>query len=368
MTIHMKTLFRPFPKLTTERLILRSLSLDDAPEMLVQRSDERIRRFTETKKAENLAEAAAFIEQIQNAVANGESILWAICPKGEEKLIGTICLWNLNPENQVAELGYTLHPDLWGKGFASEAAAAVIDFGFAKMGAVYLEAGCMTGNDASIRLLQKQGFVKTGTEDKYEIFGLCRPPMGQFLLETERLSLREITPDDAPFLFDLFNSPGWIENIGDRKVHNLDDARKYIIHRLFAGYHKFGFGFWMIERKSDAMPLGMAGLVKRDFLDDVDIGYALLPQFYDQGYAVEAASAVMDFAKRKLALPRLAAIAIEANKPSLRVLEKIGLRFERMIQVPGDEEALMLWGVALSSIYYLNPFDPVAEDDWEVLK
>ncbi len=341
----MKTLFKPFPNLTTERLLLRPLLLEDAPEMLIQRSDERIRRFTETKKAENLADVTAFIQLIQNNVEKDESILWAICPQGEEKLIGTICLWNLDNEKQVAELGYTLHPDHWGKGLASEAAAAVIEFGFAKMGAIYIEAGCMTGNDASIRLLQKQGFVKIGTEDKYKIFALCRPPLGQFLLETERLSLREITPDDAPFLFELLNSPGWIENIGDRKVYNLDDARKYIIHRLFAAYRRFGFGFWVMERKTDGIPVGIAGLVKRDFLDDVDIGYALLPDFYGQSYAVEAARGVMDFAKRKLALPRLAAILIEKNKPSQRVVEKIGLRFERKLIAPGEEEELMLYRV-----------------------
>ncbi|MCF8245086.1 MAG: GNAT family N-acetyltransferase [Saprospiraceae bacterium] len=339
----MQTLFAPFPSLTTERLLLRPLKLEDAPEMLVQRSDERILRFTEAKKAADLADATAFIEKIQAAV----SAYWAICPLGEDKLIGTICLWNLNTEKQVAELGYTLHPDHWGKGLASEAVTAVIDFGFAKMGATYLEAGCMTGNEASIRLLKKQGFVKTGVEDKYEIFALCRPPLGQFLLETERLSLREITPDDAPFILELLNTPDWIANIGDRQVRNLDDARKYIIHRLFSAYRKFGFGFWLMERKTDGIPVGIAGLVKRDFLDDVDIGYALMPSFHGHGYAVEAAKAVLNIAKRKLALPRLAAITIESNKPSQQVLEKIGLRFERIITVPGDEEELMLWGIDL---------------------
>ncbi|MBI1223862.1 MAG: GNAT family N-acetyltransferase [Bacteroidetes bacterium] len=203
----------------------------------------------------------------------------------------------------------------------------------------------MTGNDVSIHLLQKQGFVKIGKEDKYEILALCRPPLGQFVLETERLKLREITPDDAQFYYNLLNSPGWLENIGDRKVYNLDDARKYIIHRLFSAYRNFGFGFWVMERKTDGVPVGVAGLVKRDFLDDVDMGYALLPEFYGKGYAVEAADAVLNFAKQKLALPRLAAILIESNKPSQRVVEKIGLRFERKFIAPGDEEELMLFGV-----------------------
>ena len=240
-----------------------------------------------------------------------------------------------------------MHPDYWGQGLTSEAVKAVIDFGFATMGANIIEAFSNDQNLASIRLLEKLGFVKTGNVEKYRIYALCRPPLGTVQLETERLRLREITPDDAPFLLELLNTPDWLANIGDRNVRNLDDARKYAINRIFAAYRRFGFGFYVMERKSDDALIGNCGLVKRDFLDDVDIGYAILPQFYGQGYAVEAAIAVLDFAKQKLMLPRIAAITIESNKPSQRVLEKIGLRFERMISVPEDEEELMLWGIDL---------------------
>ncbi len=342
----MQTHFSPFPTLTTERLELRQLTLADAPEILLQRSDPRILQFIEIEKAVTVADATAFIKKIEANVAAGKGPYWALCPKGETKLVGTICLWNLDLEKHTAEVGYSLHPDHWGRGFAMEALAAVVDFGFAKMGANILEAFPNAENRPSIRLLEKSGFVKTGMDGKFAVYALCRPPLGEVILETERLRLREITPADAPFLLELLNTPDWLANIGDRKVRNLDDARKYAIYRLFLAYRRFGFGFYVMERKSDKALIGNCGLIKRDYLDDVDIGYAILPQFYGNGYAVEAATAVLDFAKQKLKLPRIAAITIESNKPSQRVLEKIGLRFERMITVTGDEEELMLWGMA----------------------
>lgn len=341
----MKTYFPVFPALSTKRLTLKAIGEIDIPTIFVHRSDERMLKYTEISKAKSLDDAAKFISIINENNANGESLYWGIYQVDSNELIGTACLWNFDTEKGMTELGYSLHPDFWGKGLASEAVNAVVDFGFEKMGINVIQAFSHRENIPSLNLLTRLGFVKTGDEDNCAVFALCRPPLGQFLLETERLSLREIMPNDAPFLLELLNTPDWIANIGDRKVHNLDDARKYIIHRLKAAYQKFGFGFWLLERKTDSVPVGIAGLVKRDFLEDVDIGYALLPRFYGQGYAVEAAEAIMSFAKQKLALPRLAAITIETNKPSQRVLEKIGLRFEQMFQAPDDEEELMLYGV-----------------------
>ncbi len=341
----MQTYFSPIPTLTTERLLLRPLRDSDAPEIFIQRSDERIIQYTAIPKALDINDAVNFIDRILDFAEKGESIYWAICRKGEQKLIGTICLWHLDMEKTTAEIGYSLHPDFWGMGLTTEAVRAVVEFGFTAMGANVIEAYSNAQNLASIKLLEKTGFAKIGTEENHSIYALCRPPLGGVLLETERLRLREITPDDAPFLLELLNSPGWHTNIGDRGVHNLDDARKYAIYRIWLICRLKGFSFNLLERKTDSALLGMCGLIKRDFLDDVDIGYALLPQYFGQGYAVEAAKAVSNFAKETLKLPRLAAITIESNKPSQRVLEKIGLRFERMIAVPDDEEELMLWGV-----------------------
>lgn len=343
----MKTHFVPLPIIQTDRLTLRPFLDSDAKAMQIMRSDERLLKYTEVTKAKTLEDAAAFIQTINTNDEAGESVNWAICLKGDPELIGTICLWNLNPEKGTAEAGYSIHADHWRKGYASEAFSAIIDFGFQTMEANLIEAYSNAKNEASIRLLDKFGFLKTGKEGKYSIYTRCRPPLGKLLLETDRLRLREITPDDAPFLLELLNTPDWLNNIGDRNVRSIEDARKYAIYRLMAAYHKFGFGFYVMERKSDGAKTGMCGLVKRDFLDDIDIGYALLPEFYGQGYAVEAAAAILDFAKQNLKLHRIVAITIESNRPSQRVLEKIGLRFERKFFAPGDEEELMLWGVDL---------------------
>ncbi|MBK9014916.1 MAG: GNAT family N-acetyltransferase [Saprospiraceae bacterium] len=346
----MQTHFAPYPNLYTDRLELRPFQDLDAPEIFLQRSDERILQHISIQKAETLEDALAFIHLIEKNMENGEGMNWAICLKDETKLIGTICLWNFQPEKSIAELGYSLHPDHWGKGYASEALAAVVDFGFEKIGAAILEAYVQTANIASVKLLEKAGFVKTGVEEIYSVYALCRPPLGAVIMETERLRLREIIPgDDAPYLLELLNTPDWLANIGDRNVRNLDDARKYAIYRIWLNCRLKGFSFYVLERKTDSAKLGMCGLIKRDYLDDVDIGYALLPQFYGQGYVVEAAAAVLNFGKQDLKLPRLEAITIESNKPSQRVLEKVGLRFERIITVPGDGEELMLLGVALGT-------------------
>src|SRR5437762_12680729 len=117
------------------------------------------------------------------------------------------------------------------------------------------------------------------------------------VIETERLQLRRLSVDDAEFILRLLNEPSFIQNIGDRGVRTLDDARSYILKGPVASYEKFGFGLWMIETKARATPIGICGLLKREVLEDVDIGYALLPEFCSQGYALESASAVMSYAR-----------------------------------------------------------------------
>lgn len=341
----MKTLFSPFPIFETERLLLRALDETDGPAMFIHRTDVLMNQYIDREKPKTLEDAVAFIRDVQKGIELGNAIAWGICLKGEPGIIGSVCLWNLDTENLTAELGYSMHPDHWGNGYMSEAVAVILDFGFGEMAAAIIQAYTLPANLASVKLLERQGFVKTGHEDSHDIFTLIQPPIWENLPETERLQLRGIRPDDAQFLFDLLNSPDWIANIGDRKVHDLDAARRYAIYRIYLGYRKSGFGFWLMERKSDSALLGMCGLIKRDFLDDVDIGYALLPQYYGQGYAVEAAKAVSNFAKETLQLPSLAAITIESNKPSQRVLEKLGMRFERSIIIPEDNEELLVFRV-----------------------
>jgi RimJ/RimL family protein N-acetyltransferase len=337
----------PFSTLTTERLLLRPFLESDAPEILVQRSDDRIIQFTDITKAVDLDDAVLFILKIQNLVEKGESVIWAICLLGHDTLIGTICIWNIDWERSVGEVGFSLHPDYWGQGIASEALDEVISVGFDKMGIEVLEAGSQHENIASIRLLEKKGFLKTGEEEKYSLFALCRPPLGTVVMETERMLLKEIMPDDAPFLLALLNSPGWLKNIGDRQVRTVEDARKYLIYKIFLVCRTKGFSFYVLHSKRDKTNIGICGLVKRDFMEDVDIGYALLPEYYGQGFAIEAAQAVKGYAMQHLKLKKLAAIVLESNLSSIKLLEKLGMRFKRKIAVPPDGGELMLFAMDL---------------------
>jgi RimJ/RimL family protein N-acetyltransferase len=165
------------------------------------------------------------------------------------------------------------------------------------------------------------------------------------ILETERLLLRQFTTDDAQFIFELLNEPSWIQNIGDRNIRTMEDAPAYIVNGPRASYEKNGFGLWLIVLKETGESIGMCGLIRRDNLEDVDIGYALLPKFWSKGYAVEAARAVKDYAKNVIGLKRLVAIVDPANEGSIRVLEKLGLSYERTVRLSADDIDLKLFAI-----------------------
>ena len=167
------------------------------------------------------------------------------------------------------------------------------------------------------------------------------------ILETDRLILRQLTTDDAEFIFELLNDPSFIQNIGDRHIQTLDDACAYILNGPVKSYEKNGFGLYLIVLKETNESIGMCGLIRRENLDDVDIGYALLPRFWSKGYAVEAARATKTYAKDAVGLKRIVAIVDPANDASIRVLEKIGLKFERMIRLSADDIDLKLFAVDL---------------------
>jgi RimJ/RimL family protein N-acetyltransferase len=164
------------------------------------------------------------------------------------------------------------------------------------------------------------------------------------VLETDRLVLRHLTLDDAQFMFRLVNEPSWLRFIGDRGVRSVDDAREYLRNGALASYAQHGFGLYMTELKDTLQPIGICGLVKRDTLPDVDVGFALLPESAGNGYAQEAAAGAMAHA-RQIGLKRVVAITKPDNHGSIRVLENIGLRFERLIRpvADGDELALYAW-------------------------
>jgi RimJ/RimL family protein N-acetyltransferase len=167
------------------------------------------------------------------------------------------------------------------------------------------------------------------------------------ILETERLLLRQLTTDDAEFILELLNDPSFIRNIGDRNVRTIDDACSYILNGPVASYAKNGFGLYLVVLKETNESIGMCGLIKRDALEDVDIGYALLPRYWSKGYAFEAARATKEYARKVIGLNRIIAIVDPVNAGSIRVLEKIGLYYETMVRLSADDIDLKLFGAEL---------------------
>jgi ribosomal-protein-alanine N-acetyltransferase len=166
-------------------------------------------------------------------------------------------------------------------------------------------------------------------------------------LETPRLFLRRITLDDADLLLAIWNDPAFVRNVGDRGVRTLEQARDAARSGALRLYADHGFGPYAMVRRSDETRVGICGLFKRDNLDHPDIGFALLPEYCGIGLAAEAAMAVLDHARDELCLERLTGIVSPANKPSIRLLEKLGLSFSRMITMPGDEHEVCLYSRAL---------------------
>jgi RimJ/RimL family protein N-acetyltransferase len=162
-------------------------------------------------------------------------------------------------------------------------------------------------------------------------------------LETSRLILRPFSLEDAAFVLELVNDPDWLANIGDRKVRTLEDARNYLRRGTLAMYERMGFGMYVVTLKGSGESIGTCGLIKREELEDVDIGFAFLPAFRGRGFAFESAAAVLEYGTTVLGLKRIVAIVSAANQPSIRLLEKIGLRFERTIRFPGDEDEIPLY-------------------------
>lgn len=173
------------------------------------------------------------------------------------------------------------------------------------------------------------------------------------VIETERLALRRLSAGDAAFVLGLLNEPSFLRFVGDKGVRTLDDARAYINGGPVDSYERFGWGLYLVLLKDDGsrggsedprqeIPIGICGLVKRDALEDVDIGFAFLPAYWSQGYAVESAASVLTYARTVLGLKRVVAVTSPDNFSSIHVLEKLGLRFEKMVRLSDDGPELKL--------------------------
>ena len=161
-------------------------------------------------------------------------------------------------------------------------------------------------------------------------------------LDTDRLELLPFTEGDADFVFRLLNEPSFLRNIGDRGVHDLETARRYIEDGPVASYARHGHGLMRVVRKADGEALGMCGVLKRDTLPDPDIGFSFFPAFWSQGYALESVCAVMRQARDALGVGRILAITTRDNKPSIRLLAKLGFRFDKMITMGTEELRLFV--------------------------
>ena len=166
------------------------------------------------------------------------------------------------------------------------------------------------------------------------------------VLETERLFLRRFSSANAEFILELLNQPSFLRYIGDKAVRNTVDAINYIQSGPVASYERFGFGLYLVELKDTAEPIGMCGLLKRDSLLDVDVGFAFLPAYWSRGYAFEAAAAVMNYGREVLGLRRIVAITSLDNEASMRLLEKLGLKSEGLIKLAEDQPEVRLFGTS----------------------
>ena len=163
------------------------------------------------------------------------------------------------------------------------------------------------------------------------------------VFETDRLVLRRLTVDDAPFILRLLNEPSFLQHIGDRGVRNLADAKQYLLSGPIASYERHGFGLFLVELKEGRAPIGICGLLKRDALDDVDLGFAFVPESWSKGYAFESTTATLAYAHDAQHLKRVVAITSPDNVASINLLVKLGFYFDRMVLMPGEKTEVKLF-------------------------
>ena len=165
----------------------------------------------------------------------------------------------------------------------------------------------------------------------------------EIIIETQRLILRKFTIDDAAFMLELLNTPDWLRFIGDRNVRTLEEAEQYLLNGNIRSYQEYGFGFYVVVIKETQESIGICGIVKREGLEDVDIGFAFFEQFMGMGYGYESSSAVLNYALNDLKIKRIVAIVDPENVVSIALIKKIGMQFEKMIQLSHKDTELMLF-------------------------
>jgi ribosomal-protein-alanine N-acetyltransferase len=169
-------------------------------------------------------------------------------------------------------------------------------------------------------------------------------------IQTDRLTIRWFDLSDAPFILRLVNEPAWLEHIGDKGVDSVQVAENYLTTGPIAMYGRYGFGLNLVLLEENQEPIGMCGLLKRDWLEDVDLGFAYLEEFWGQGLGKESVEAMMSYARKAFHLERVVAITSSKNTRSERLLSGVGFRFDREIRLSPDSDQLNLWSRELENI------------------
>lgn len=167
------------------------------------------------------------------------------------------------------------------------------------------------------------------------------------ITQTSRLILRQVDTDDAAFIMALLNDSSFLQYVGDKQVGNLESAKNYIREGPVASYAIYGYGLYLVELIESGEPIGICGLLKRDFLDHADLGFALMPEYCGNGYAFEAAQATVELARDKLQLAQIVAFSANDNARSIKLLEKLGMSFDKLINLPVTDKQVNLYSCSL---------------------
>jgi len=166
--------------------------------------------------------------------------------------------------------------------------------------------------------------------------------------ETERLILRPTSEEDSEFLVALLNTPKWLKYIGDRNVRSVEDAKAYVTNRIKPQLERLGYGNYTVIRKTDYAKIGACGLYDRDGIEGIDLGFAFLPKYEQQGYAFEAANRMLQAGLEEFGLSEIKAIATKDNHASHKLLTRLGFEFEKTVQLPTDFKELLQFKLILS--------------------
>lgn len=165
--------------------------------------------------------------------------------------------------------------------------------------------------------------------------------------QTSRLKLRYMDSGDGEFILALLNDPGFMRYIGDKRIRDVEAAKTFILEGPVASYQRFGFGLYLVELLESSEPIGMCGLIKRDFLDHADLGFALMPEYCGYGYAFESSRASLELAREQFRMTKIVAFTAIDNQPSIKLLEKLGMSFEKCFNLPNDDEPVNLYNCNL---------------------